>query len=180
MGLLDKLQDYFGSGVSDSRRTADNKKVVDALTIEDDMDKFLRNDALKTHETNRLVHVMFKQVRQQNNHISTNMELFLDKWCQYHGPIVTQADVEAAKKAGVPKGKLPVGNLTAAMNAVVRYGRHIAKIAAAKQEVAEWRALQGPLGEFDDLTRPMGDLGGDAEFEAEILKQHPELKEFKK
>lgn len=175
MKILDKLQDYFGSGVSDSRRTADNKKVVDALTIEDDMDKFIRQDGLHTHELNRRVHVMFRQVRQQNEHIRTNMELFLDKWCQHHGPIVTQADVDAAKKAGVPKGKLPVENFTAALNAVVRYGRHIAKITAAKEDAAEWRAMQGPLvdGFEDEQMKPHP---SDGDIEKEILKQHPELK----
>jgi hypothetical protein len=180
MGLLDKLQDYFGRSVSETRRTADNNKVVDALTIEDDIDNFIRKDALQKHETNRLVHVMFKQVRQKNNHVLTNMELFLDKWCQHHGPIVTRADVEAAKKAGVLKGKLPVENFTAALNAVVRYGRHIAKIATAKQEAAEWRAMQGPLGEFEDLTTPMSEMPGDEDIEKYILKQHPEFNKFKK
>ena len=119
---------------------------------------------------------MFKQVSQQNEHIRTNMELFLDKWCQHHGPIVTQADVEGARKAGVPKDKLPAENFTAALNAVVRYGRHIAKVAAAKQDAAEWRTMQGPLGEFEDITTSMGDLPGDADLEAAILKQHPEFK----
>ena len=51
MGLMNKLQDYFGSGVSDSSRTVNNKKVIDALTIEDDMDGFIRKDALHKHAT---------------------------------------------------------------------------------------------------------------------------------
>lgn len=179
MGLLDKMQDYFGSGVSDSRRTANNKKVVDALTIEDHMDTFLRKDALQSHETNRQVHVMFKHIRQGNNAVKTQMELFFDKWCQHHGPIVTQAEVDAAKNAGTPKDKLPVENFSVAIRAAVRYGKHIAKIVAAKQEAVEWRAMQGPLVDgFDDER--MKPHPSDADLEAALIKANPDLKQFKK
>lgn len=179
MGLLDKMQGYFGRSVTaETSRTANNKKVVDALTIEDDMDKFIRKDALDKHETNRLVHVMFKQVRQQNNRIKTNMELFFDKWCQHHGPIVTKADVEDAKKAGTPKDKLPVENFSVAIRAAVRYGTHIAKLLQAKQDAAEWRALQGPLNEFAD-DGPMEDLGGNTEWANALIKNNPELKKHR-
>lgn len=53
---------------------------------------------------------------------------------------------------------------------------HIQRAEAKRQRrlAAEERA--GTIADFDDVDDPMGDLGGDAEFEAEILKQHPEFK----
>jgi hypothetical protein len=156
MGLLDKVQDYFGRSVSETSRTADNKKIIDALAIEDDMDKFIKEDALNTNEANRLVHVMFKQIRQKNSQVRTNMELFLDQWAFHHG--------------GLTKA-----NFKEAIMATVKYGVRIAQANAQREDEAEFRAMQGPLDEFAD-GGPMRELPNDEAFEKYVLKQHPEFK----
>ena len=106
------------------------------------------------------------------------MELFFDKWCQHHGPIVTQAEVDAARTQA-HRGKLPVEKISVAIRAAVGYGRLIAKIVAAKQEAAEWRAMQGPLvdGLDDEQMKPHP---SDGDIEVELIKANPELKQFKK
>jgi hypothetical protein len=52
---------------------------------------------------------------------------------------------------------------------------HIQRAEAKRQRRLEAEERAGTIAEFDDLG-PMEDLGGDGEFEAEILKQHPEFK----
>jgi hypothetical protein len=51
--------------------------------------------------------------------------------------------------------------------------------AEQKREQREWREMQGPLAEFDDLDGPMGGLPSDSDLEAEILKQHPEMRKYR-
>ena len=202
MGILDKLQDYFGGGVSDGTRTANNKKVIDSLTIEDDMDKFIRQDTVQTHEVNRKVHVMFKQLRQQNRAILTQMELFLDKWCQHHGPIVTHDDVTQAMELqkqvkagksepgspmveyrdneGNTQWRIPTENRAQAMVALVRYGESINRRAAARREEAETREMDGPLTEGWADNESFTGLPSDADFADALCKHDPSLKQYRK
>ena len=56
---------------------------------------------------------------------------------------------------------------------------HIQRAAEHKARRLENEERAGTIADFDDGV-PMEDLGGDADFEAEILKQHPELKEYRK
>ncbi|HKV79772.1 MAG TPA: hypothetical protein VJP02_16605 [Candidatus Sulfotelmatobacter sp.] len=168
MGLgRDFLDIMKGKGLNpdgvgqDSERTKSNKKSIDALTVESAFDKFLRHDALDVHEANRLACVMFRQVRNEREHALTQYELLADAWITHHGPITEANKKEFARS-------------------VMRFAKRIQAVANAKREAAEWRAMQGPLGEFEDLTVPMGGLPGDSEFEAEILKEQPELKKFKR
>jgi hypothetical protein len=56
---------------------------------------------------------------------------------------------------------------------------HIQRAAEHKARRLANEERAGTIADFDD-EGPMGDLGGDADFEAEILKQHPELKEYRK
>jgi len=56
---------------------------------------------------------------------------------------------------------------------------HIQRAAEHKEQRLANEERAGTIADFDDLE-PMGDLGGDADFQAEILKQHPELKAHKK
>lgn len=118
MGLIDKLHDTFGYEPVDSKRTANNKKVVDALTIEDDMNRFIREDAMGDAELNRKIHVMFKQIRQRNAEVSTRMELFLDNWAFQHG--------------GLTKD-----NYRDACRALVRYAASVRKRATRNREAQE-------------------------------------------
>jgi uncharacterized protein YfcZ (UPF0381/DUF406 family) len=52
---------------------------------------------------------------------------------------------------------------------------HIQRAQVKQQRRLEAEERAGTIAEFDDFG-PMEDLGGDAEFAAEILKQHPEFK----
>lgn len=123
-----------GVGSEETPRTTNNMKIIDELAIEDDMNKFIREDAVQTHETNRLVHVLFKHIRQRNTEIRTNLELFLDNWAFQHG--------------GITKA-----NFRECVRAVVRYGVSVAARANAKMEAAEARqerAAEGSLANFAD------------------------------
>jgi hypothetical protein len=52
---------------------------------------------------------------------------------------------------------------------------HIQRAEVKRKRRLEAEERAGTIAEFDDLG-PMEDIGRDAEFEAEILKQHPEFK----
>jgi hypothetical protein len=52
---------------------------------------------------------------------------------------------------------------------------HIQRAEVKRKRRLEAEERAGTIAEFDDLG-PMEDLGGDAEFEAEIVKQQPEFK----
>lgn len=163
MGLLDVLR---GKGLNpdgvgeDSDRTKNNKKVVDVIAVERDMDKWIQEDALNTHEANRLVHVMFRQIRQKNTEVRTKIELFLDQWAFHHG--------------GITKD-----NFNDAIRAAVKYGVGIATRANQRREDAAFRQMQGTLAEFAEFDTPFGNLPGDEDFEKHVLAQHPELKAHK-
>ena len=118
MSLLDKLQTTFGYESLDSKRTTNNKKELDQLSIEDDMNKFIREEFAGNHEANRLVHVMFKQIRQRNAEVRTKLELFLDAWAFQHGGI-TKANYKDAARA------------------VVKYAENVKKRANKNREAQE-------------------------------------------
>lgn len=130
------------------------KKVFDVISTEDAMDKFIREDAAENHETNRLVHVMFKQVRQQNEHIRTQSELFLDNWAFQHG--------------GITKD-----NFREVIRAYIKFARHILQLVNAKREQAEYRAMCGALGDnFDGEV--MQDLPSEDDFRQAAVRYNKE------
>jgi hypothetical protein len=94
-------------------------------------------------------------IQQRKQVQSKELELFRD-----------QFEFETGLDSRDGKGK-------AAFESACRVHIQRAEVKRKRRLEAEERA--GTIAEFDDLG-PMEDLGGDAEFEAEILKQHPEFK----
>jgi len=139
-----------------NERQENSKRVFDVLSVEDAMDKFIREDATENHETNRLVHVMFKQIRQRNAEIRTKSELFLDQWAFHHG--------------GITKD-----NFKDAVRAWVKFASRILVTMNRKREDAEFRQMQGALAEFGD-DEPFTELPGDEDFERAIVKHQRKLK----
>ena len=56
---------------------------------------------------------------------------------------------------------------------------HIHRAAAHQAQRVENEQKAGGIADFDDLE-PMGDLGGDPDFEAALIKVNPELKRYKR
>jgi hypothetical protein len=102
---------------------------------------------------------ILKSIRQRKQTQSAELELFRD-----------QFEYETGLDSRKHKGK-------AAFESACRV--HIQRAEAKRQQRLEAEERAGTITEFDDLDGPMEDLGGDVEFEAEILKQQPELNEFR-
>jgi hypothetical protein len=143
-----------------SQRVENNQKILASLRDSDANRDHIFKQCWKRFKAISLATIMLKRIRKDEQTALTNAELYLDDWGFHRGGI-TKANIKEA--------------MTDCVDRVI-------KVHQAKQqhkEDAEFRAMQGALGEFGD-DGPMEDLGGDAEFEAEILKQHPELKAQKR
>lgn len=148
-------------------REDNNKNILASFSVEDEMDKFIRQSAVDTHEANRLLHVWRKRWGQDTRAMYTQCQLFLDRWCQHHGPIVTFKDLA---RAGIlrDKGqfeesdgtirpwregdKLPNENYRAAMGDVRKWGIILADKIYAKRQAAEENdgTVEGGMGGFAD------------------------------
>jgi hypothetical protein len=145
-----------------SDQIENNKKILASLRNDDANRDHIWKRCWKRVQAIRMVTVMRKRNREDEQKALTNAELYLDDWAFHRGGI-TKANMQEA--------------LADCIDRVLK--QHQAK--RQRQEQAEWRAMQGPLAsEFADFHAPFGDLPGDADFEAEILKEHPELKDFKR
>jgi hypothetical protein len=98
---------------------------------------------------------LINTIQQRRQVQSKELELFRD-----------QFEFETGLDSRKDKGK-------AAFESACRV--HIQRAQVKQQRRLEAEERAGTIAEFDDLG-PMEDLGGDAEFEAEIVKQHPEFK----
>jgi hypothetical protein len=104
---------------------------------------------------------MFSQIRRRNSEIRTKTELFLDNWAFHHG--------------GITKS-----NFKEAVRAWVKYATRIIEQMNRKRDEAEFRNVQGALGEFADLDDSLADLPGDGVFEKALIKHDPTLKRYRK
>jgi hypothetical protein len=100
---------------------------------------------------------ILKRIRQQKQTQSAGLELFRDQF-----EFETGLDSRG-------KGKQ-------AFERAMQF--HIQR-AEQKREQREWRLLQGPLAEFDDLDGPMEDLGGNEEWANALIKANPALKKHR-
>src|ERR687887_1568375 len=97
---------------------------------------------------------ILKRLRQRKQVQSAEMELFRDQF-EY------ETGMDSRKE-----GK-------AAFEGAARV--HIQRAAQHKERRLANEERAGGIADFDDLDDPMGDLPSGAEFEEEIVKQHPEL-----
>jgi hypothetical protein len=102
---------------------------------------------------------ILRKIRQQRQTQSTELELFRDQF-EFETGLDSRGDGKQAFES-------------AAWSHIRRAAQHKAGRLANAEKA-------GGIADFDDLDGPMGDLPSGAEFEAEIIKQQPELKEYRK
>lgn len=141
-------------------RRENNKQALDSITNDDGNKQHIFARMLRRFNLKRKLAVMLKHDRQEREKAQANIEIYLDDWAFHRGGITTSNVKEA---------------MADCVDRIVKLHR----VKQHQAEDTEWRAMQGPLAEFED-DRPMGDLPGDGDFERYVLKQHPDLKEFKK
>jgi hypothetical protein len=154
----DKLKDIFSSrginpdGVGeDSERTQSNKRVLDVMNTNANVG-FFQKQVLMRFENFRVWLIRSKHKRQDEAKMQGQIELLLDDWIfQHNGP---------------PKTPQEQANC---YHDVVERMRQIAKAAGTSRQAREERAMDGPLGDFED-NEPMKDLPGDGDFRREIEK----------
>lgn len=186
-----------GVATEKTERVQRNEQIIDSLAAETDMDRHIKKRAGWTHETNRQVKVMAKHWAQNIRWQYTQCQLYLDRWCQHHGPIVTKDDVKKAielKKLGKfehpmveykdNEGKIqwriPTENWSEARRAMKNWVIGVCEKAQDRREAAEMREMDGPLAEDWADNEPFTDLPSDGNFADALIKHDPSLKKYRK
>ena len=147
----------------ETRRTRENRDRLEAMSQTNRFQQSIAKTTAWMHKVNRMVHVMFRQVRSEREHMNTNAELFLDQLAFELGPEILKKENRAT---------------------LAVYARRFAQQEIARradtQERREWREMQGPLAQGFDLERPMGDLPSDGDLADALCKANPDLKKYRK
>lgn len=142
--------------------TKENHARLEAVAQTNGFQRSIAKTQAWINKVNRMVHVMFRQVRAEREHVNTNAELFMDQIAFELGPDILK----------------PENRKTLAVFAT-NYAKEEVARRQTSQERKEWREMQGPLAEFAD-DEPMEDLGGNAEWADALCKADPELKKYRK
>ena len=152
-------------------RRENNKQVIDSIANDDGNKQHILARLLKRFDLKRKLAVMLKHDRQDKEKAQANIELYLDDWVYQHGPIDYLPSKEHPQ--GGPVFQNALADCVDRINTLHRRKQQQA-------EDAEFRKMQGPLGEFEDLTTPMGGLPGNGEIADALCKADPELKKHRK
>jgi hypothetical protein len=136
-----------------------NRETLQGLARTNEYQKSISMWRVGQQRLRDLILRILKDRRERKQVQSRELELFRDQF---------EFETGLDSREGVGKRNFE----TAALAHIERAARQ----QEARQEASAWREMQGPLAEGFDFERSAGDLPGDADLEAEILKQHPELK----
>src|ERR1700730_4878112 len=121
-----------------------NIRILDTIGNGDANKGHIFSRAWKRIQAMKTVVTLLKRGRLDEQRALTNIELYADDWAFHHGAPIDPPDK-------------PNGNFKEfAADCVDRMVTLHQRKHQAKEDSA-FRAMQGPLGEFEDLTAPMGD-----------------------
>lgn len=137
-------------GILAISREQRNKIILNGVGSENENQRHIFARLKRRFESNRLVAMVLKHIRQDRQHAETNIELYADDWAFHRGPI-TQENFKEFASDCVDRA----------------LSLHQAK--QQQREASEERELSGSLMDgFNDGG--FGDLPGDEEFRKQLEK----------
>lgn len=136
---------------------------MDRLDQENIFQRSIAKTTAMVQRVNRLLGVWRKQERAAKSETLVNIELFVDQLVFEKGAAILD-DPEALKLYAIQFAQDEMARRNTLQE---------------KKEEAEFRQMQGPLGDFGDEENLMG-LPDDAAFAKELIKRNPDLEKFSK